>query len=59
MERKLLTVVEAAEVLGLGKTKAYELINSGRLRSVKIDGCRRVPVAAIDEYVASLMGGAA
>jgi excisionase family DNA binding protein len=59
MERKLLTVVEAARVLGLGRTKVYQLIHSGRLRSVKIDGCRRIPVSALDEYIASLSGEAA
>ena len=47
-----LRIAEAATVLGLGKSKVYELIASGRLRSVKIDGARRIPSAAIDEFMA-------
>jgi excisionase family DNA binding protein len=33
---------EAAAVLGLGRTKVYELMASGELRSVKVGGARRV-----------------
>lgn len=55
----LLTVREAAEVLGIGRSKAYELMNRGELRSVYIDGCRRIPRQAVEEYVAKLLEGAA
>jgi excisionase family DNA binding protein len=34
-------VDEAAHILGLGRTKTYELITEGRLRTVLIDGRRR------------------
>jgi excisionase family DNA binding protein len=39
---------------GLGRTKVYELIASGELRTVKIGRRRFVPVSAIAEYVARL-----
>ncbi|MCU1669508.1 MAG: hypothetical protein JWP40_2435 [Blastococcus sp.] len=39
---------------GLGRTKVYELITSGQLRTVKIGRRRFVPTTAIDEYVARL-----
>jgi excisionase family DNA binding protein len=45
---------EAAQVLGIGRTKVYELIRSGALRSVRVGGLRRVPVAALDEFVSLL-----
>ena len=54
MEKLLLTAREAAEVLGVGRSKVYELIAAGRLRSVKVDGCRRVTRAALVEFVNSL-----
>lgn len=54
MERLLFTAEEAAEVLGLGRTKVYELMASGRLLSVKIGTCRRVPADALRSYVDSL-----
>jgi excisionase family DNA binding protein len=56
--RRLLTPEEAAQALGIGRTLVYELMGSGRLRSVRIGACRRVPVTAIDEFVAELLGGA-
>jgi excisionase family DNA binding protein len=50
---------DAARVLGIGRTKVYELIRSGALRSVRVGGLRRVPVAALDEFVARLESDAA
>ena len=59
MTKLLLTVREAADMLGIGRSKTYELINRGALRSVQIDGCRRVPAQALEEYVSELTGKAA
>ncbi|MBB5807048.1 excisionase family DNA binding protein [Saccharothrix ecbatanensis] len=53
--RVLLTVEEAAERLGIGKTKAYELVKSGDLESVLIGRLRRVHVDSIDRYAARLV----
>jgi excisionase family DNA binding protein len=45
---------DAAGLLGLGRTKVYELIRSGALRSVKIGGLRRIPATALAEFVSRL-----
>jgi excisionase family DNA binding protein len=45
---------EAAAVLGLGRTKVYELIASGEIRSVKVGGCRRVSATALAAFVTDL-----
>jgi excisionase family DNA binding protein len=45
---------DAARALGIGRTKVYELMRSGALRSVRLDGLRRVPVAALAEFVKQL-----
>jgi len=45
---------DAATLLGLGRTKVYELMRSGALRSVKIGGLRRIPATALTEFVAKL-----
>jgi hypothetical protein len=37
----------------------YELINSGSLRLVRIDGARRIKAADLEAFVASLSGEAA
>ncbi len=39
---------------GLGRTKVYELITTGELRTVKIGRRRFVPASAVEEYVARL-----
>jgi excisionase family DNA binding protein len=52
--QQLLTVPQVAEALNLSKAKIWALVSSGRIRSVKIDASRRVPVEAVDEFVASL-----
>jgi excisionase family DNA binding protein len=48
----------AAIALRLSRSVLYELIRSGRLRTVKAGRRRLVPVAALDEYVHSLDGAA-
>lgn len=53
-EQLLLRPVEAAQRLGLGRTKVYELMASGELRSVKIGAARRVSATALAEFVAAL-----
>ncbi len=35
------------ERYGFGKTKTYEMINSGRLETVKVDGTRLIKVASV------------
>lgn len=52
----LITVEEAARRLAIGRTVAFELIASGRLRSVRVGRLRRVPVEAVAEFVESLAG---
>jgi excisionase family DNA binding protein len=53
-DRLLLRPEEVAELIGVGRTKVYELIGSGLIRSVKIGNSRRVPRIAVDEFVATL-----
>jgi excisionase family DNA binding protein len=53
-DRLLLRPEEVAELIGVGRTKVYELMGSGLIRSVKIGNSRRVPRIAVDEFVAML-----
>jgi|NGEPerStandDraft_8_1074529.scaffolds.fasta_scaffold413459_1 excisionase family DNA binding protein len=55
MPRLLLTVPEAAEALAISRSKLYELLAADLVRSVRIDGSRRVPVEALEKYVAGLL----
>jgi excisionase family DNA binding protein len=49
--RALLTVEQAAERLAIGRTTAYALVKSGELASTKLGRLRRVPDAAIADYI--------
>jgi excisionase family DNA binding protein len=52
--RLLLTVVQAAEMLAIGRTTAYQLISSGDLEVVHIGRAARVPVEAVEDLVTRL-----
>lgn len=53
----LLTILEAARMLGIGRSKAYELIAAGELEVVRIGRTVRVPVDALEEFVRELRAG--
>lgn len=50
----LVSVVEVARMLSIGRTVAWELVRKQKIKSVKIGRTRRVPIAAIQEYVERL-----
>ncbi len=50
-DRLLLTVVEAARRLGIGRSLMYELLDAGQIESIHVGRLRKVPVAALGEYV--------
>ena len=50
-EKLLLKPAEAAEVIGVSRSRAYELIGSGQIPSIRIGGSVRVPVAALRAWI--------
>lgn len=50
----LYRVGEAARLLSISRSKAWELVARGEIESVKIDGARRISHAALQAYVARL-----
>jgi excisionase family DNA binding protein len=50
-----MTVPEAAEALAISRSKLYELLASGAIASIRIDGSRRIPLIALEEYVSRLL----
>ena len=53
-EKLLYRAQEAADCLGLSRTKVYELIQAGILPAVRVDGCRRVRRDDLRSFVESL-----
>ena len=45
------SIVEAAKMTGLSRSRIYELINEERLRSVLIGKRRLVPVSALRQLI--------
>ena len=50
-DRLCLRPAEVGEQIGVSRTKAYELIASGEIPSLKVGGCIRVPVAALKMWI--------
>ena len=50
MDKVLLRIEEAAEALSLGRSKTYELIQRGQLRTVKIGKSTRVPAHEVAAF---------
>lgn len=44
--------VRAAKLLDMSKSKIYEMIQRKELPAVRLGGCLRIPVAALEELVA-------
>jgi len=54
VQKLLVTVVEASEVLGVSRSVIYELMNSARLPSVSIGRSRRIRMGDLEYFVATL-----
>ena len=54
LDRLLYNVREAAELLSIGRVKLYELVAAGRIESVRLDGSRKIPREALEEFVTQL-----
>ena len=54
-DQLLLTMVEAAKQLSMGRTSLYSLVMRGEIESVTIGRSRRIPCQSLDAYVAHLV----
>ncbi len=52
--RMLYRPEEGAQMLGLSRARMFELLASGSVESVKIGRSRRIPHAALEDYVSRL-----
>ena len=53
-EKLLLTVQEVADLVGLSRSKVYELLAAGQIASVRIGRSRRVSRKAVAQFVEGL-----
>lgn len=52
MERKTISVAEAGQVLGIGRSAAYEAARRGQLPTIKIGRRLLVPITLLDHLLA-------
>ena len=58
-DRELLRVEEVQAVLGIGRSKVYEMIRRGELPTLHIGRLVRVPRWALEAWISERMTGAA
>ncbi len=51
MEKLLLSVEEAGKVLGFGRSRMYELINSGEVPSIRIGRLIKISPDALNKWI--------
>lgn len=51
MERLLLRPNEVAEILGICRTRAYDLINSGAIPAIRLGKSLRVPAESLRVWI--------
>ena len=51
MEKLLLKPSEVAQILGIGRSMTYELINQKVIPSIRIGRCIRVPKASLQKWI--------
>ena len=55
----LLDSCAVAHLLGIGRTKTFQLIASGELPSVRLGRCVRVPASALQSWIDARIAGSA
>jgi excisionase family DNA binding protein len=53
-DQLLFTPLQAAKALCIGRSKVYELMQSGELESIRIGSCRRIPAEALTTLIERL-----
>lgn len=53
MEPETIRVAAFMQRFGFGRTKTYELMQSGRLESVKVDGVRLIKLESVRRLLAA------
>jgi excisionase family DNA binding protein len=56
LDRLLLRPAEVADTLGIGRSKAYELIAAGHIPSIRVGASVRVPADALKAWISRQMG---
>lgn len=53
MDKLLLRPTEAADLIGVGRSKIYELISKREIPSVRLGGSVRIPIDGLRDWIAA------
>ena len=53
-DKKVVTVMEVARILGIGRNLAYEAVARGEIPSIRVGGRILIPVAALDQMLVAV-----
>ncbi|HXW71699.1 MAG TPA: helix-turn-helix domain-containing protein [Methylocella sp.] len=53
-ERLAVSLNEGGQIIGIGRTRLYELIKNGELQSVRLGGRRLIKTEALREFIGRL-----
>ncbi len=48
---EVLSVYDVAEVLGTGKNRIYELVNSGKLKAFRLGNVWKIPKKSLENFI--------
>ncbi len=51
MQKLLLRPAEAADLIGVGRSKIYAMLAAGELPSIRLGNSLRVPAAALNQWI--------
>ena len=50
-DKKVVSVIEVARILGIGRNLAYEAVARGEIPSIRVGGRILIPVAGLDQML--------
>ena len=53
MDRLLLKPVEVTEILGISRSRIYEMLATGELPSLRVGRCIRIPTDALKKWIST------
>lgn len=51
MQSMTISVAEAAQYLGIGRNRIYDLLHEGKLPAVRLGKNYRIPIKSLDEWL--------
>ncbi|MCL6478815.1 MAG: helix-turn-helix domain-containing protein [Peptococcaceae bacterium] len=51
MENNTITVSEFSKMLKISRVKAYQIINQGKIKTIRVGRCIRIPLKEYEKFI--------